>query len=756
MSKRFGRFSKDGSQFEITTPDTPRDWYNYLWNDRYVALFSQTAQGESLRQDPLGRRIDVVASRMVFVRDRKNGNYQNLNGLPVDAKRDSWRCTHGLGDSEIRQAADGLESSFRCFVPTRDACEIWTVRLRNTGSKTRQLTAFFYFNTTFDGVFRPQYYYPGKGSFDPKLNSVIIRKRQEFDGADEARIFLSLDHPIGSYDGAVSGFVGHGTEQRPAAVLRGHCGNTGSEMEKSCCAAATDFSLRPGQEIVLQACAGGGIAKDEIARLRRRYFAAGRIERELAAVRSGIRKLLGANAIATPDPLLNRFFHPWLKRQISLGIQWARVRHNGYRDQMQDIWAFTRIDPAEAERQLHRVLSYQYSNGYAPRTWLGGKILDKDFSDNHVWIGYAIYQLVMETGDPAILKKPVPFNDGSSASVYEHCKRALDFYWQDRGLFGLLKIRSGDWNDCLQLVGPKGQGVSVWLSMAWYLANAQFAELAGLTGHRKDAATARQRGEEMRRLVDQHAWDGQWYLRALNDDGEPLGSHRNREGQLFLLPQAWAVLSGIAVGNRGAKAMDAAARLLEIDLGTTKVLKPFTHWDPKIGESSVKTPGTHENGGVYLHACAFKLMADCQLKRHEAVAMAIHKMLPFDHRYRAKSCEPYVFSNSYFANEGGYRYGSAGQSWGTGSAGWFYAVMLDHVFGLHPEFAGLRIDPCLPPEWRRCAVLRRFRGAEYRVTFDQSAGHRRIAAIRLDGKPFTGTHLPCRKGARYRVLVKMK
>lgn len=759
MPETYGHFDDAAREFVITTPATPREWYNYLWNGQYVSFFSQTGQGESLRQDRMGRRIAVVSSRAVFVHDCETGAFWAINGQPAlkpEVARSAYRCVHGMGYSTIEQTCAGIASSFGCFVPREEPCEIWTIRLRNVGDRPRRLKVFCYYNTNFDGGLKPQGYYTVAGQLEAAVGAVVVRHRQRFADAEETMIHLGLNVPITGHDCAYSSFVGLGTDQRPDAVVRGACGNHASHMEKCICAVETTVELAPGQESVFSAIAGAATSIEEIARTRSRFADGAAVEKELAAVQRGVIEQLGTNRIEAPDPNLNSLVAPWLKRQISLGIQWARVRHNGYRDQMQDIAAMASIHTCSAREQLHRVLSYQYSSGYAPRTWLDGQIQDKDFSDNHVWIAESVHRLIMETGDLALLDEVAPFNDGSSASLYEHVKRALDYYWNDRGLFGLPRIRSGDWNDCLNTVGPAGKGVSVWLSMAWYLANRQFIELARLSGREADATVAEGRGREMRRLVDEHGWDGKWYLRAYDDEGRVLGSHTNAEGTLFLLPQAWAILSGIAEGDKGIRAMQSVDDLLERDIGTIKVLNAYSHWQPNIGWMSLKMPGTQENGGVYLHASAFKLVADCMLKRHDRVAMAIHKILPADHTYRQKTAEPYALCNSYYAIEGSYRYGLPGQSWGTGSAGWFYSALLNHVFGLRPEFAGLRLDPCLPPEWKRCTITRQFRGAEYHVEFDQSRGYQQIAEIVVDGRPQASPLLPYAVGKRFEVRVAMK
>ncbi len=457
---------------------------------------------------------------------------------------------------------------------------------------------------------------------------------------------------------------------------------------------------------------------------------------------------LGQIAFSTPDSRLDQLATHWLPRQISLGAQWARVRHNGFRGQMQDIGAMAFFNPQRALQQFERVLAYQYSSGYAPRTWLHGQIQDRNFADNHVWIAFTAHNLVMESGDPTILQREVPFNDGSLATIYEHVRRAVAHLWQDRGLFGLCRIWGGDWNDGLDQVGVRGEGVSVWLSMAWYLANRQLAELAQLLVDTEQVARCQRQGEQMQQAVDAYAWDGEYYLRAYDDDGKPLGSHLNQEGTLFLNTQTWAVLSGIGLGDKSKQALAYAEAQLQSDLGIRCLLNPYTHFDPTLGLISRKTPGIQENGGVYLHASAFKLVADAMLGRRAAVERGIADMLPFD-----RDGEPYVFSNCYFAIEDSYRHGTTGQSWGTGAAGWFYVALLNHVFGLKPEMAGLRIDPCLPPSWETCAVTRPFRGALYHIRYTQTGDSGRMTQIMVDGQPWREPVLPVQSGRTYQVSV---
>ncbi|HFC11752.1 MAG TPA: hypothetical protein ENJ56_02830, partial [Anaerolineae bacterium] len=525
----FGRFSPNGKQYIIHTPRTPRPWYNYLWNTSHVAIISQVGQGESLSQDAMGNRIPLVAARMLFVRDRDSAEFWSLNGLP---NSDNFCCTHAFGYTTITSQHDNVYSKWRVFVPQNDLCEIWTIQLWNGDEKTRRLRLFSCADTLIDGPDKAQAYYMSQGKWDQPAQAATIHADCRFNQQRRCINFITSDQPPSGYDTRQRAFIGYGTWQQPDAVIAGNCHDSACEMEKPLMALQHDLLLEPDQHITINFVIGTVFEEQEILAMRRRYFVEDGVEVALQAVEKAISAELATTTItidSLPDATIkikkknwcignkisrykspNHYLHTynftafashWLKRQISLGTQWARVRHNGYRDLMQDIGAMAFFNPTLALTRCERVLTYQYSNGYAPRTWLHGQLLDKDFSDNHVWIPFTIYNLVMESGDVSILQRSVKFNDGSAASIYQHAKRALDYLWADRGLHGLCRIRSGDWNDALNQVGVDGRGVSIWLSMAWLVANEQFCHLAKLVGDEATVAEGVLRSAEMRQSI---------------------------------------------------------------------------------------------------------------------------------------------------------------------------------------------------------------------------------------------------------------
>ncbi len=760
MNSPHGHFSENGDSFTLTTPRPPRHWFNYFWNDQYVSFFSQVALGRGFTQDRLGNRIHLLSNRMVYLLDTEADDFWTANTVPLTENPPDFRCVHGLGYSTITRAHAGIQSAFRVFVPETEPCEIWTITLTNTGRKPRQLRVIHYLNTSLDGSeLVPQGYNNSSGFYRADLHAVLGKNFGSFDGHKTGYAFLAMNQPVEAFDTRRSAFLADcGSEETPLAVVNGGCTNSVSEAEKLIFALQGSVALAPGETARFDLIAGVTVSEAEVARIRGRFADAEAVEKAFDAMRAKIQATVARPVIETPDPTLNRFFNHFLKHQVALGTRWARVRHNGYRDICQDSSNFALIDPAVALEHFTRILSYQYASGYAPRTFIDGKAHDRAFMDNPVWISYGVHDLLMETGDLALLDRDVPFLDNGSASIYEHMKRSVDWLWQQRGLHGLIKLGGGDWNDGLDYAGLKGKGVSVWLSMAWYLANAQFAEIAGLAGKPADQAAALARGAEMKAAVNTHAWDGDRYTMAVTDDGRVLGAQDSPEAKVYLMTQAWAVMSGIADDDRARQAMATVDARLSSPIGTLILDRGYGVLDEGIGHITMKHSGVQENGGVYLHANTFKMAADALLGRNRELAEELRHLLPFGDAEFAPLREPYVLCNSYFASDIPYRHGAPGQSWGTGSAGWLVKVLVNSIFGLRPTMTGLALEPCLPPAWESCAITRRFRGAEYHIHYAKPAGvaANRIVSITVNGIPLSGTVLPTGKpGETHQVQVQL-
>lgn len=750
----YGQFDENGRDFVITRRKTPRHWYNYFYNDTYNAFASQVAFGEGFAQDDLGRRILMVSNRMLYLVDSADQTWFCANGLPMRQEYQEYRCVHGLGATTIRSRYRDLSAAYTLFVPREGCREVWAVTVTNHRPAPAKLRAIAYCATGIDGGYRPQGYNTDAAGFDVAAQAAVARGYAAFRSEKTRAVYqyLMSDCVVTGYDTAHNAFIGvYGSADAPQAVVEhGGCQNSNCVGEKICLALETVCELAPGESKTLHFLIGLADDPQDLT-AERTYLQDRWAETELAAVQALRQAEIGGAVIQTPDERLDHAFNGFYQYATAMGSRWARVRHNGYRDLMSDCECLSAFNPQLAWERCKRALSYQYSNGYAPRTFIDGEIRDNRFSDCAVWITFTVYAIVMEQGDAALLEEPVPFNDKSVGTVYEHMRRSVDYLFHFTGAHGLIRIWGGDWNDCMDEAGLKGKGESVWLSIAWCRAAKLLAKLAERVGKAEDAAWLQEACGVMEQRIETYGWDGAYYITALDDEGRKIGSRENEEGKLYLNPQLWAVLGEVGSPERRATAME-AVETLETPLGAVVSAPPYTHVDHTIGSMTTKAAGMHENGGVYLHSMCWKLAVDAILQRPEKVARDIAQILPWDQTFAPTVGEPYILFNSYFSEQTGYRYATPGQSWRTASTAWFVKAMLLYVFGLQPEWDGLWLRPCLPPEWTECAVEKRFRGCVYHIHYHQTGPAGQGMSVTANGRPVAGA-LPCEQGMEYQVEV---
>ena len=483
------------------------------------------------------------------------------------------------------------------------------------------------------------------------------------------------------------------------------------------------------------------------------------------------REILGRVQVDLPDAAFRDFVNGWLQVEVVQCARWTRGGgERGYRDALQDAWAVAPLRPAFARRLMVETLAHQYAGGFAPRSYppiKGPPLGTRPAADSPLWIPLALGGYLRETGDLALLDEVVPFLDGAGATAMEHARRAVAHVFGDRGEHGIPRFRAGDWNDGLDGAGVAGRGESVWLGMCLAIAARELAALFRLRGDAAGAAEAEGMAAEARRAVEEQGWDGDYYLQGWNDRGEPIGSRGSPEGRIFLMPQAWALLGAFGDGERRARLIAAVGRDLATPMGPRLLHPAYTVRDPGIGRATARVPGTSDNAGIQTHAAVMMaagyLAAGLAREGFETlVAVTPHNPA----RERATREAPPFVLNSQTVGPDNPRFGATSIGWLTGAAGWMLRAVTDHLLGVRPEAAGLRIMPCVPASWKRCGVSRLFRGARYEVTIagpSRGAGAARPAAgatIEVDGGrrealgPEGALIPPAQPGSTVRVTVR--
>ncbi|MBQ9407947.1 MAG: hypothetical protein IJU28_00955, partial [Clostridia bacterium] len=646
---------------------------------------------------------------------------------------------------------NGVKSRWTLFVPRENdafnCCEVSIVEIENLSERAREIKLIFYVENDLDGAYKLQGYNTHAAAKSAAFNGLKHAFREDFEGQKRSFTFFSAcDAPLSGWDAARNAFIGpYNSVFDPIALHRGGCSDSDCVAEKMGFALETTLKLEPHGRAACCFVCGIAESDEKVEALIKRFCRYENAKEALSQTVQRIEERLDKGLkLHAPIDGFDELFNYWLKYETDLGSRWARVRHNGYRDIASDTECLATFEPRLAWERIKRLLTYQYASGYCPRTFIDGQIRDNNFSDCAVWLSFTVYYIIMELGDLTLLEEEVPFNDGSVASVYEHVKRSVAFLHGFTGLYGLIRIWGGDWNDCMNFVGMKNKGVSVWLSIAWVRAARMLRELALARGEDAYAATLAEWTEDMCARINQYGWDekGGYYIYAISDDGQRIGDSDCEEGSVFLNPQLWAVLAGGLGAGREEEAIENSYRLLWDRLGTRVSTPPYTAKNAWIGGIAEKAPGVQENGGVYLHAMCWKLAVDAMRNDSKRVGEDLIQILPFTNSVVDGRAEPYTICNCYMGKETGYRYGTPGQSWRTASGQWLLKATAQFVFGLQPTLEGLRIKPCLPDDWNEAYAEKEFRGCRYKITY-RKTGEKGIA---FNGEALNEDLLPLRDG----------
>jgi cyclic beta-1,2-glucan synthetase len=742
-----GGFSPDGREYIITLEpgqSTPAPWVNVIASPHIGTVVSEAGSAYTWVENAHEFRLTTwhndpisdSSGEAIYIRDEETGAFWSPTPLPASSR---------FGYSVFEHFESGIYSELTTYVAMDAPVKFVVVKLHNQSRRPRRLSLTGYWELVL-GEWRHTNLMHIVTEADPRTGALFARNAYGRECAHRV-VFLQVSETERTVTGNRTEFIGrNGQLASPSAMRRKRLsGKTGAAMDP-CAAMQSQIVLAAGQEREIVFVFGAAQNSDEARHFIQRFAGPARARQALDAVREYWDHTLGAVQVTTPDPALDVLANGWLIYQTLSCRLWGRSGYYqsggayGFRDQLQDTMALIHTTPALAREQLIRCAGRQFLLGDVQHWWHppNGQGVRTHFSDDYLWLPYAVSRYVLTTGDTGVLDEEVHFLEGRSlnpeeeayydqpqrsvevASLYEHCVRAIR-HGLRFGKHQLPLIGCGDWNDGMNLVGHEGRGESVWL--AWFLfENLQL--ISGLAHTRGDATFARfctAQASTLRDNIEENSWDGEWYRRAYFDDGTPLGSSINDECQIDSISQSWAIISGGGDPIRARQAMEQVdKRLVKRDAQLIQLLSPpFDKSALEPGYIKGYVPGVRENGGQYTHAAIWATMAYAMMGDKERAWELFAMLNPVNHsatvadmeRYKV---EPYVMSADIYAARP--HTGRGGWTWYTGAAGWMYRLSVETLLGLHREADHLRITPCIPPHWDTYKIRYRYLETYYHIT----------------------------------------
>ena len=811
-NKKYGHFDDAHREYVITDPKTPWPWINYLGNEDFFSLISNTAGGYSFYKDAKFRRITRYRynnvpmdndGRYFYIKD---GDITwNPGWKPCRTPLDKYECRHGMNYTRIIGQKNEVEANVLFFVPLHKNCEIQQMKLLNLGNSTKHLKVFSFQEwCLWNAATDMENFQRNFSTGEVEIEGSTIYHKTEYRERRNHYAFYHVNQEIQGYDTDRETFIGlYSEKSAPDAVVEGRARNSFAHGWSPIASHYLEIELKPGESRDLVFILGyvenpqeqkfeskKVINKEKAHALISEFDTTEKVDKAFHELNEYWNNLLSIFTVKTGNDKLDRMVNIWNQYQCMVTFCMSRSasffesgigRGMGFRDSNQDLVGFVHQIPQRARQRIIDIASTQFADGgcyhqYQPLSKRGNNDIGGGFNDDPCWLIFGTVAYIKETGDFSILDEMVPFDNkpGTEVKLFDHLKISMDHVINNLGPHGLPLIGRADWNDCLNLncfswdpnesfqttenqsKGSKAE--SLMIAGLFVVTGKDYVELCRRLGKPHEADRMETAVKAMENSVKVHGWDGEWFLRAYDFYGEKIGSNENEEGKIFIESQGWCTMAGIGLKEGLCdKALDSVKERMECEHGIVLNNPAYTTYHVEMGEISSYPEGYKENAGIFCHNNPWVIIGETVDGRGNDAWNHYKKILPsyVEEKYQTlHKVEPYV-NCQMVAGKDSARPGEGKNSWLTGTAAWMWYTISEYILGIKPSYDGLMIDPCLPSTAKSYEVTRKFRGGEFHITVNNPEGNQKgIKSITLDGKIINGNIVPAELG-KHEVIVEM-
>lgn len=788
---QYGYFDDTQREYVITRPDTPAPWANYLGSPEYGALISNNAGGYSFaRSGANGRILRYVFNqfdqpgRYLYIRDDTDGDYWSASWQPVgkDLKDYACECRHGMGYSKFTAEYRGIRSEAVYYVPLGGTHEVWFLTAENLSQETRELTLTGYAEFTShpnyeqDQVnlqysrFITRTLYE-KGTIVQQLHGnldALAADREVDNKTVTERFFALAGADVSSYCGDRAAFLGPWrTFRNPQGIESGRLGGALNYGGNSCGALSASVRLLPGGKASVAFVLGEKYRPEREAVLALYGNPAETCPAEIAALRADWERRFSRFSVKTPSPEFDTMINTWNAYNCYMTFIWSRaasftycgLRNGyGYRDTVQDIQGVIHLAPEEAKEKLRFMLSAQVDHGgalplvkFTHRAGQEDTPEDESYvretghpayrADDALWLFPTVYKYIAETGDLAFLDEEIPFANKDSATVYEHLNRALQFSDSHLGPHGMPAGLYADWNDCLRL-GAKGE--SSFVAFQYYYAFTILREFAEKKGDAEYLSFLTERRKELHGLLNDLCWNEDRFIRGFTEDGEIIGGRTAPEANLWLNPQSWAVISGLAGREQAETSMELVRERLNTGYGAVLMAPPYHSHAFEGALAVIYNAGAKENAGIFSQSQGWLILAEALLGHGDSAYRYFCENAPSMQNGRAeiRQLEPYCYGQ-FTEGPASPNFGRSHVHWLTGTASTVMVGCVEGILGIRPCLEGIKIAPSIPREWKELEICKQFRGKDLHIAVKNPLGRESgCTSLTVNGEAVPGNMIP--------------